>query len=99
MAEATVLVCDVCGKPDARIVTFRVNGRNLQKDFCSTHLAELVEGARAPKRGRRLGSVTSRATSKATSRRKPARKAAARKSPARRKTTARQKRTGKKTNT
>src|SRR2546428_5196653 len=101
MAEAVMLVCDVFGKPEATTVTFRVGGRNLQKDFCSKHLAELVEGARAPKRGRRPGSVmTTRTTSNAASRRKPAaRKAAARKTPARRKTTARQKRTGKKTNT
>jgi hypothetical protein len=58
MAEAIVLVCDVCGKPDATTVTFRVGARNHQKDFCAKHLAELVKGSRSPKRGRRPGSVT-----------------------------------------
>ena len=43
MAEAIMLVCDVCGKPEAMTVSFRVNGRNLQKDFCSRHLTELVQ--------------------------------------------------------
>lgn len=57
MAQAMVLVCDVCGKPDATTVTIRVNDRNFQKDFCARHLAELTHGARAPKRGRRPGSV------------------------------------------
>jgi hypothetical protein len=68
MAEAIMLVCDVCGKPEATTVTIRVNGRNLQKDFCSKHLAELVQGARAPKRGRRPGSTTK---AKPTTTRKP----------------------------
>ena len=80
MAEAVVLVCDVCGQPQATTVTMKVDGRNLQKDFCSKHLSELVQGARAPKRGRRKGSVA-----KSPSRRKPA----TRKAPARKKTGAR----------
>lgn len=58
MAQAMMLVCDVCGKPDATTVTIRVNERNFQKDFCARHLAELTQGARAPKRGRRPGSVS-----------------------------------------
>jgi hypothetical protein len=75
MAQAIVLVCDVCGKPNAQTVTIRVNGKNLQKDLCPVHLADLVKNARAPKRGRRPGSV-----SKTTVARKPAaRKAVARK--------------------
>jgi hypothetical protein len=57
MAQAMMLVCDVCGKPDATTVTIRVGERNLQKDYCAKHLAELIQGARAPKRGRRPGSV------------------------------------------
>lgn len=76
MAEAITLVCDVCGKPEATPVTMRVKGRNLQKDYCPKHLAELVQGARSPKRGRRRGSVA-----KSSAPRKPA----ARKAPARKK--------------
>ena len=67
MAQAIMLVCDVCGKPEATTVTIRVGERNLQKDFCAKHLAELVQGARAPKRGRRPGSVSKKPT---TARRK-----------------------------
>ena len=63
--------------PEAKTVTIRVGERNLQKDFCSKHLAELIQGARAPKRGRRPGS-----TSKSTTASKPA----ARKTVARKKT-------------
>jgi hypothetical protein len=90
MAKAIMLVCDVCGKPEATTVTMRVIDRNLQKDFCSKHLAELVQGARAPKRGRRPGSVTK---AKASATRKPAarkrvRKAATRKSAGARKRSA-----------
>ena len=58
MAEARVLVCDVCGAPEAKTVIIRVDGRNMAKDFCSKHLAELLQGARAPRRGRRPGSVS-----------------------------------------
>jgi hypothetical protein len=77
MAQAIMLVCDVCGKPEAKTVTIRVGERNLQKDFCAKHLAELIQGARTPKRGRRPGS-----TSKSTAASKPT----ARKIVARRKT-------------
>jgi hypothetical protein len=87
MAESMMLVCDVCGKPEARTVTIRVGDRNLQKDFCPKHLAELVQGARAPKRGRRPGSVTK---AKPTTTRQPVgRKSASRKSAARKKSGAR----------
>ena len=82
MAESIMLVCDVCGKPEATTVSFRVNGRNLQKDFCSRHLTELVQGARAPKRGRRPGSVAKKkvaAVRKPVTRKPVTRKAAARK--------------------
>jgi hypothetical protein len=87
MAQAIMLVCDVCGKPEATTVTIRVNERNLQKDFCSKHLAELVQGARAPKRGRRPGSVTKKPAA--------ARKSAARKPSARRKSAAKRRATAK----
>jgi hypothetical protein len=51
-------VCDVCGSPATETVTFRVNERSLQKDLCQVHLAEITAGARASKRGRRAGSVS-----------------------------------------
>jgi hypothetical protein len=53
MAERTVIVCDVCGVPAQETVSFSAGGRNLQKDLCAEHLAELTAGARAPRRGRR----------------------------------------------
>ncbi len=60
--EAITLVCDVCGKPAVETVRFSVNGRNLVKDFCSQHVAELVKGARAPKRGRPTATKAKKAT-------------------------------------
>ncbi len=90
MAEAVTLVCDVCGRPDAQSVTFRVNGRNLVKDFCSRHISELVKGARAPRRGRKPGSSTKKAPArKATARKATARKATTPKKPIRKKSVAR----------
>src|SRR2546425_11197243 len=50
-----ILVCDVCGKPASDTISIRVGGRNLTKDVCETHLAELVAGARPARRGRRRG--------------------------------------------
>lgn len=77
MAEATVLVCDVCGKPEATTVTIRVGDRNLQKDYCPKHLAELVKGARSPKRGRRRGSTNSATRRKPVTRKTTGRRKAA----------------------
>ncbi len=57
MGERTILVCDVCGQPAAETVTLRVGRRNLVKDLCSTHVAELVAGARRPRPGRRKAMV------------------------------------------
>ena len=57
MAEKTVLVCDVCGEPARQTVRITIGTRNLVKDLCERHLAELVEGARRPKRGRRPGAL------------------------------------------
>jgi len=57
MGEAVVLVCDECGQPATESVTFRVRGRNRVKDFCDQHLAVLLDGSRAPRRGRRAGTV------------------------------------------
>src|SRR4051794_29124782 len=58
MAEATVLVCDVCGRPAVETVRFRVKHRNLEKDYCAAHLAELEAGARRPRRGRKTATVS-----------------------------------------
>ncbi len=57
MAERTVLVCDVCDTPAAETVRIKIGGRNLQKDLCEAHLAELVKGATPPRRGRRVGPI------------------------------------------
>lgn len=57
MAEAVMLICDVCGKPATSQATIRMNGRNFVKDFCDGDAAALVRNARAPKRGRRPKSV------------------------------------------
>ncbi len=57
MAEATVLVCDTCGRPAVETVRFRIGQRNLEKDYCQVHLAELEASARRPRRGRRPAAV------------------------------------------
>jgi hypothetical protein len=64
VAEAMVLVCDECGKPDAITITIRADGRNYVKDLCGTHLRSLLANTRAPRRGRKR-SVTGRATTPA----------------------------------
>lgn len=57
MAEATVLVCDVCGRPSVQTVSIKAGRLSRQKDLCKAHLDELLSGARAPKRGRRKAVV------------------------------------------
>jgi hypothetical protein len=57
MAERTILVCDICGRPAVQTVTFKVGRRSLQKDYCAAHLQELTVGARTPRPGRRRGAV------------------------------------------
>jgi hypothetical protein len=52
MAERTIVVCDVCGKPATETVTIKVARGNFAKDLCATHVAELVAGARRPRPGR-----------------------------------------------
>lgn len=52
MAEKTILVCDQCGRPAAETVTIRIARGNFVKDLCTTHVSELVSGARKPRRGR-----------------------------------------------
>ena len=41
MAERTIVVCDVCGKPATETVTIKVARGNFAKDLCATH----VDGA------------------------------------------------------
>jgi hypothetical protein len=92
MAERTVIVCDVCGKPAAETITIKANSGNYAKDLCAAHVAEFIAGGRKPRPGRRKGQVTrKRAAGGAT--RASARKTGARKSgtrkPAAKKTTGR----------
>ena len=63
MAERVLVVCDVCGATPAETVGIRVKGRNVQKDLCASHLAELLKGARAPRRGRPRRAASGAATS------------------------------------
>lgn len=52
MAQALVVVCDVCRKPAVETVSLKVAARGYQKDVCQAHLDEMIKGARAPRRGR-----------------------------------------------
>ena len=64
MAERVVLVCDVDGKePATKTVRIQVGGRNFNKDLCQKHLDALLQGARRPRRGRK---VTTRNTTTRT---------------------------------
>lgn len=53
MGEKVMLVCDVCGKPAEDTASIKIGGRSLSKDLCAQHVAELTQGARTPKRGRK----------------------------------------------
>lgn len=53
MAEAVMLVCDECGKPEATSITIRAGDRNYTKDLCGVHLRALLKDTRTPRRGRR----------------------------------------------
>jgi hypothetical protein len=82
LAERTILVCDVCGKPATETISIKTNGGNFNKDLCATYVAELTNGARRPQRGRRPGTKsaatsTCKAQTTARRRRASARKAAA----------------------
>lgn len=78
MGEKTILVCDRCGAPATETVTIKVGQRNLVKDLCRAHVAELVKGARRPRPGRRRGAVAAKEAASA-----PKRRGGARKKPAR----------------
>jgi hypothetical protein len=55
MSEALILVCDVCGDSASTTVTLKIGRRSLWKDLCDAHLADLMEGGRAVRRGRPRG--------------------------------------------
>ena len=52
MAEKTIVVCDVCGKPATEMVTIKTSRGNFVKDLCAHHVTELTAGARKPRPGR-----------------------------------------------
>jgi hypothetical protein len=87
VAEAVVLVCDECGRPDATSITIRTGTGNYVKDLCDDHLKALIANTRAPRRGRPKRTRASKPSrSKATrgrhagAKRTTARKRASRKS-------------------
>ena len=89
MAEKTILVCDACGRPAAETVTIRVGRGNFVKDLCSTHVSEMIAGARKPRPGRRKGAVSSpaaRAAGPAKRRGRPRKQSSTRKSTTRKST-------------
>jgi len=70
MAEKTIVVCDVCGKPATETVTIKVARGNYAKDLCAAHVTELVAGARRPRPGRprKMAGGTTAAAPKRTGR-------------------------------
>ena len=69
MAERTIVVCDVCGKPATETVTIKVARGNFAKDLCAIHVTELVAGARRPRPGRPRKMAGSAPTAEAPKRR------------------------------
>jgi hypothetical protein len=87
--EALVVICDVCGKTLARSVTLRVGTTNRVKDFCETHLTQLLDGSRSPRRGRPTASTkASSANGRAQSAKTTTRKRTGTRKPTSRKRTA-----------
>jgi hypothetical protein len=80
LAQAIVLICDQCGKPDASTITIRAGSRSFVKDLCSGHLQALLKDTRAPRRGRpKVGTASSgSAAPKVTGRKRRGTKPAAR---------------------
>ena len=91
--EAVTLVCDVCHQPAKTTARITVDSKNHLKDLCATHLAELLAGSRAPRRGRprKDGASIPRTRKKSTTTRSTAKRKSASKSGARKKTTKRPK--------
>ena len=90
MAEKTIVVCDVCGKPATETVTIKAARGNYAKDLCATHVTELVAGARRPRPGRPR-KMAGEASATAPKRRGRPRKTGGRKSTGRKRTATRRK--------
>jgi hypothetical protein len=88
MAEKTIVVCDVCGKPATETVTIKVARGNYAKDLCAAHVTELVAGARRPRPGRPR-KMAGQASTAAPKRRGRPRKTGGRKSSGRTRTATR----------
>jgi hypothetical protein len=88
MAEQTILVCDVCGKPATETVTIRLDRGNFVKDLCGTHVNELIAGARRPRPGRRKGAVATRSPAAAPKKSAPRKSAPKKRGRPRKKATA-----------
>ena len=98
MAQALVVVCDVCGKPAVETVSLKVSARGYQKDVCQAHLDEMIKGARAPRRGRprtKANSASAGAAKRSTAKRSTAKRSTAKRSTAKR--TAKRKTSAKRT--
>jgi hypothetical protein len=76
MAERTIVVCDVCGKPASETATIKVGRGSFAKDLCATHVTELIAGARRPRPGRPRKMAGAGPTAAAPKRRGRPRKAA-----------------------
>jgi hypothetical protein len=91
MAERTIVVCDVCGKPAVETATIKVSRGNFAKDLCADHVTQLIAGARKPRPGRprKLAEAASpsrrRGRPRSSGRKTAGRKTAARKQAGRRK--------------
>ena len=72
MAERVIVVCDVCSKSPAETIGITAKDSSYRKDLCSDHLADLLKGARAPRRGRPAGGGLRSRTATAAKTAKPA---------------------------
>jgi colicin import membrane protein len=77
MAERIVVVCDICGKSPSETVAIAAKDKSYRKDLCAEHLAELLKGARAPKRGRPVRTQPASASAAPRRRGRPPKAAAA----------------------
>ena len=77
MAERVIVVCDVCSKSPAETIGITAKDSSYRKDLCSDHLADLLKGARAPRRGRPAGGGLRSRTATAAKTAKPAKPAVA----------------------
>jgi hypothetical protein len=94
MAEKTIVVCDVCGKPASETVTIKIARGNFAKDLCAAHVTELVAGARRPRPGRprKMAGSGAAPARRGRPRTAAAKKAAGGRKPTRRKSAGRRKR-------